>query len=319
MNNEQEHLNTNNRPIVQKYSNFRQLFKNYKMSDESEEVVEPLTQYEKSVLKRKDYTIIEPPIGKGAYSRVFKAKRNGHNLAAKVIDCEHVSEDFRYKFLPRELYVLRKLKHPFIIRVDDIFTIANRVFVFMEMAAGDSLEMLKTEPYSEPKIQLLVKQVCTALEYMHGLGIAHRDIKCENILLNSDKSVAKLSDFGFARKVYDLSTGRKILTETHCGSIAYVAPEVLEPGPIDAIRADCWSVGVLVFVWINKYFPFTDKHNIKRLHKKQIKKRYKFVDGLSDDCKQLISKLMEPDYKLRYTMPMVVHHKWLSNVNLQLQ
>ena len=280
--------------------------------------VRPPNDYEKSLLKKKGYTIIEPAISSGSFAAVFRARRNGQKIAAKLIDCELNSDDYRYKFLPRELYVLKKLKHPFITFIYDIFTITNRVFIFMELAAGDALDMLKNGPLSEPKCQLLYKQVCSALHYMHSLGIAHRDLKCENILINESRTVAKITDFGFARKVYDQNTGRKIRTETHCGSAAYVAPEVLLPDiPFDAIRADCWSIGVVLFVLVNNRLPFTDK-DIERQYRKQMKKDYTFDRKLSNDCEDVIINLLEPDIKLRYSMTQLLIHPWLIHVKIVL-
>ena len=263
--------------------------------------VRPPNVYEKSLLQRQGYTILEPALSSGSFASVFRARRNGEKIAVKLIDCDLNSVDYRYKFLPRELYVLKRLKHPFITVIYDIFTIANRVYIFMELASGDAIDMLKDGPLAEPKCQVLFKQVCSALSYMHSLGIAHRDIKCENILLNESQTVAKLTDFGFARIVYDQSTGKKLLTETHCGSAAYVAPEILEPGPVDAIIADCWSIGVVLYVLMNNRLPFTDK-GIERQLRKQKKKEYYFANQLSKDCEQLIANLLEPDIKSRYKM-----------------
>ena len=282
--------------------------------------VRPPNEYEKSLLKRKGYTIIEPAISSGSFAAVFRARRNGQKIAVKLIDCgsTSISDNYRYKFLPRELYVLTKLKHPFITLIYDIFTITNRIYIFMELAAGDVIDMLKNGPLTESKCKILYKQVCSALHYMHSLGIAHRDLKCENILINESRTVAKITDFGFARKVYDQNTGRKIMTETHCGSAAYVAPEVLlSEIPFDAIRADCWSIGVVLFVLVNNRLPFSTKSG-SRQYRKQMKKEYSFNRPLSRECMDLIANLLEPDIKSRYTMSQVLNHPWLIHVKLEI-
>ena len=271
--------------------------------------------FERSLLLRKGYKVIDPAVSSGSFASVFRATHKGQMIAVKLIDCELNSDDYRYKFLPRELYVLKKLRHPFIATIYDIFTIGNRLFIFMELADGDAIDMLRDGALPEFKCQVLFKQVCTGLEYIHGLGIAHRDIKCENILLFRNQTVAKLTDFGFARMVYDQPTGIKILTQTHCGSAAYVAPEILEPGPVDAIRADCWSIGVVLFVLVNNRLPFTDK-NIERQLRKQKKRQYFFAQELSNNCEDIISNLLEPDLKLRYNMGKVLLHPWLINVRI---
>ena len=279
------------------------------------EKVAPPTSQERNMLKRKGYTIEKSALNSGSFAAVYKASRDGQQIAVKLIDCELNSEDYRYKFLPRELYVLKRLKHKYITTIFDIFTINNRIFVFMELAKGDAIDMLKSGPLKESKAQPMFKQISTALEYMHDLGIAHRDLKCENVLLYKDETVAKLTDFGFSRICFERSTGRRMLTETHCGSAAYVAPEILQPGPVDAIRADCWSMGVVLFVFVNNRLPFTDK-NIARQLKKQRNKDYKFYNIISNDCEELIRSLLNPEIKNRLDMKQVLAHKWIANIKV---
>lgn len=74
----------------------------------------------------------------------------------------------------------------------------------------------------EAKVRFYYSQFGAALRYMHGIGFAHRDIKCENILMNQDKTVAKLTDFGFTRSCVEHGTGQKLLSDTFCGSASYL-------------------------------------------------------------------------------------------------
>ena len=277
--------------------------------------VSPPNIRELELLAKKNYTIIGSAISCGSFAAVYKAKRNEQTIAVKIIDCELNSEDYRYKFLPRELYVLKKLRHPFITTIYDIFTIGNRLFVFMELAIGDGIDLLKDGPLAERQCKILFKQISLGLQYMHNLGIAHRDLKCENILLYNNKTVAKLTDFGFSRNCFDTKTGKRILVETHCGSAAYVGPEVLEPGSIDAIKADCWSIGVVLYVFLNNRLPFNDK-SISRQLRKQKTRQYYFHVVISKECEDLIRKLLNPDITFRYSMKHVLNHKWIKNVRI---
>ncbi|XP_017494896.1 PREDICTED: testis-specific serine/threonine-protein kinase 2-like, partial [Rhagoletis zephyria] len=150
------------------------------------------------LLAIKGYTVGDP-LNSGSFACVCKATAKGKPAAVKVIDLEKTSDDYRLKFLPRELYTMKKLSHPYVIQVLDIFAIGNRVLVFMELAdGGDMLDLLQAlkHPLSEEKARAYYLQFGDALRYMHSVGFAHRDIKCENILLNKDKSAAKLTDFG---------------------------------------------------------------------------------------------------------------------------
>jgi len=145
------------------------------------------------------------------------------------------------------------------------------------------------------------------------MGVAHRDIKCENVLLNRQRNIAKLADFGFSRTCFDNSTGRRLLSDTYCGSAAYVAPEVLKAEPYNAMISDVWSLGVVLFVLLNNRLPFSDSNLIKMLQK-QLHKKYEFkYNSLSDKAKDLIGKQLEPNIQTRYTMVQVLAHPWLNS------
>ncbi|CAG2112735.1 unnamed protein product, partial [Medioppia subpectinata] len=231
--------------------------------------------------------------------------------AVKIIDCTKVSNDYRERFLPRELYALKKLNHRFIAKVFETFLVSNRMFMVMELATGgDLLDILKeTEgPLENSKSRIVFRQIAEALKYMHSEGICHRDLKCENVLIFDNKKVAKITDFGFARTVYLHTTGRRLLTETQCGTISYVSPELLGGRPFDAMASDCWSLGVILYVMSTTKLPFSSRHQRRR----QLTKRYKLPERLHNDCKDIIKKLLEPTVSDRLKMDQVLQHKWIS-------
>lgn len=87
------------------------------------------------------------------------------------------------------------------------------------------------------------------MTYVHSQGIVHRDLKCENLLLDS-KDHVRITDFGFSRSVWH--SGNKVaLCSTFCGSFAYAAPEVLRAKPYDPFKADVWSIGVILFTMVS--------------------------------------------------------------------
>ncbi|GFY40287.1 hypothetical protein TNIN_311601 [Trichonephila inaurata madagascariensis] len=112
-----------------------------------------------------------------------------------------------------------------------------------------------------------------ALKYLHGLNIAHRDLKCENIMIDDNHNI-KLIDFGFCRSTVD-AFGRRKLSETFCGSTAYAAPEVLQGLAYNPMMYDVWSLGCVLYIMTTGMMPFDDSH-IRKMVTNQLKRHIKF-------------------------------------------
>ncbi|XP_076365773.1 testis-specific serine/threonine-protein kinase 1-like [Tachypleus tridentatus] len=138
------------------------------------------------------------------------------------------------------------------------------------------------------------------------MQIAHRDLKCENILLTQDDNV-KLTDFGFSRRCVDPTTGRRVLSETYCGSAAYAAPEVLQGTPYNPKMYDAWSLGCILFIMITGTMPFDDS-NVKKMIQVKLQRRIKIPSGVTctTRCEELIRHILEPDVTRRATVNQVL-------------
>lgn len=104
------------------------------------------------------------------------------------------------------------------------------------------------------------------------MDIVHRDIKCENILISENFTV-KLTDFGFSKFI---KNGKRLNCNTYCCSVAYASPEVLSTRPYDGKSSDIWSLGVVLYVMLNKKMPFS-RTNIKLIYKQQVKYVFKII------------------------------------------
>ena len=197
-------------------------------------------------------------LGYGSYAVVKAAvsERHGCKVAIKIVSKKRAPKDYIYKFLPREIEVVKHLKHPNLVTFYQSIETNNRVYLIMEMATnGDLLDVIKKyKKVQENQAGLWFMHLLEGLDHMHSQGIVHRDLKCENVLLDCNNNL-KITDFGFARPHMLPLDGKPVLSETFCGSYAYAAPEILTGTPYEPQKSDIWSMGVILFTMVYSDFP----------------------------------------------------------------
>lgn len=197
--------------------------------------------------------IVGKVLGQGSYASVrsvYDVKRK-RKVAVKIISKRKAPEDFLTKFLPREVDVIKILKHDHLIAFYQVIETTTRYFLIMEIGKNDLLEEIRERKnVEENKAGVWFYQLHGGMMYMHSKGIVHRDLKCENVLLDEGQNI-KITDFGFARKVVKNKTGEIKFSETYCGSYAYAAPEILKGIPYDPFTPDVWSIGVILFTMVS--------------------------------------------------------------------
>ncbi|XP_066902785.1 testis-specific serine/threonine-protein kinase 6 isoform X3 [Halyomorpha halys] len=210
-------------------------------------------------------------LGQGSYGAVFVCKRNHYKgkhmrLALKVTDTKTADPHFVDKFLQREIDILLRIRHPFIIYVYSIAQRRRKYYIYMRYAEqGDLLDFLtKAGRVQESRARIWCTQMACAIEYLHLQHIAHRDIKCENILITAHHNT-KLSDFGFATN-YTTKNGQPVPLTTYCGTRQYACTEILSSIPYDPEKADMWALGVVLYILVNGHTPF--KGNTPKKFKK---------------------------------------------------
>ncbi|XP_032900699.1 testis-specific serine/threonine-protein kinase 3 [Amblyraja radiata] len=264
------------------------------------------------LLLSKGYQLGET-IGEGTYSKVKEAySRNlQRKVAIKIIDRRTAPKDFIHKFLPRELQIVQVLDHQNIVKVHEVWESEDgRIGMVMELAeGGDILEHIRREgPLSELLARPLFRQLVNAIRYCHDRGIAHRDLKCENTLLDKSFNV-KLADFGFATH---FGGGAAELSQTFCGSTAYAAPEVLQGVPHQSSKSDVWSLGIVLYIVLCGHLPFDDSNIPKMLWLQQNGVAFPQQRQLSREVRDLVGRLLEPDCSLRPLISHVCSHPWLA-------
>ncbi|XP_036159944.1 testis-specific serine/threonine-protein kinase 1-like [Myotis myotis] len=269
-----------------------------------------------TVLKRRGY-IVGINLGEGSFAKVKSAysERLKFNVAVKIIDRKKAPADFLEKFLPREIEILIMLNHRSIVKTYEIFeTSEGKVYIIMELGVqGDLLDFIKNQgALHEDEARKKFHQLSSAIKYCHDLDIVHRDLKCENLLLDKDFNI-KLSDFGFSKRCLRDDSGRLTLSKTFCGSAAYAAPEVLQGIPYQPKVYDVWSLGVILYIMVCGSMPYDDS-NIKKMLRIQKEHRINFPRSkhLTKECKDLIYRILQPDVTVRLHIDEILSHSWMQ-------
>ena len=255
--------------------------------------------------------VVERTIGSGAYAKVklaHCARNNSKKVAIKVVDKRKAPSDVIKRFLPRELEAMRTLRHqPRIIQLVDVLTTEGEICIVMELAEkGDLLDYINAhQRLSETCARRMFRDLIEGISNCHRWGIVHRDLKCENLLIDKDNHL-KIADFGFAR-TYE---GKEL--ETYCGSFAYAAPEIILGQPYNGVMTDIWSMGVILYAMVCGRLPFRDT-NVKTLMS-QISSGIHFPEGISDSCKDLIRKILVFSSRERITTWNMSEHPWVRVV-----
>lgn len=193
-------------------------------------------------------------LGQGTYAIVKEAyyEKLKKKVAVKIISKNRAPKDYLQKFLPREVEVVKIIRHPNIVMFIMGIETVNRMYLAMEYVPnGDLLGVIKkVKTVQEPRGGFWFSQMVDGIAYCHMKGVVHRDIKCENLLLDKDYNI-KITDFGFARSGMLPDKDQKMpLSETYCGSYAYACPEILTGTPYIAQKSDIWSLGVVLYVMV---------------------------------------------------------------------
>ena len=196
-------------------------------------------------------------LGKGSFGKVVKVQHKDTKrvYAMKIIAKLNFTSVRHVVEVRRERAMLESVECPFIVKFHGFFQSHDRLYFLFDFLSGGELfyhtKLAPNHHFDEPTCRFYVAEIACALEHLRVRRIVHRDIKGDNFVLDRDGHVV-LTDFGFA-KFLDTS---KRNTAT-CGTLAYIAPEVLAPGPDGYnYEVDWWSLGVVLFTMLTGYFPF---------------------------------------------------------------
>eukprot|EP01102_Stenamoeba_stenopodia_P007388 TRINITY_DN206_c0_g8_i1.p1 TRINITY_DN206_c0_g8~~TRINITY_DN206_c0_g8_i1.p1 ORF type:complete len:898 (-),score=181.60 TRINITY_DN206_c0_g8_i1:97-2790(-) len=248
-------------------------------------------------------------IGKGQFGKVKIARHvlTGEKVAVKIIR-KFMLDDNTMKLVRREINIMKLLKHPHIIRLYEVMETEKLLFLIMEYASGgEVLDFIVAHGrLQEPLARRFFQQIVLALEYCHARCVVHRDLKAENLLLDSDLSI-KIIDFGLSNH---FTPGQ--MMKTFCGSPTYAAPELIQKKEYCGPEADVWSLGVVLYVFVCGALPFNG-HDFLSLFTKILNGDYQIPDHVSPDCRDLIQRMLVVNPEFRATLDDVKNHRWLSS------
>ncbi|KZS99055.1 Pkinase-domain-containing protein, partial [Sistotremastrum niveocremeum HHB9708] len=197
--------------------------------------------------------------GAGGTVRLIKAssKNGGKVYAVKEFRPRRAGETEKeyQKKITAEFCVGSTLKHPNIIQTVDIVSDHGHYYEVMEYAPFDLFSVVMSGRMSRPEIYCVFRQICEGVDYLHSMGLAHRDLKLDNCVMTTD-NVIKLIDFGTAT-VFHYPGNKQQMASGIVGSDPYLAPEVLSSESYDPRKTDVWSVAVIFMCMILRRFPWT--------------------------------------------------------------
>ncbi|GBP73723.1 hypothetical protein EVAR_103185_1 [Eumeta japonica] len=172
-------------------------------------------------------------------------------VAIKIIDKSRLDEDNLKKTF-REIAIMKRLRHPHVVRLYQVMESANTIYLVTEYAPNGEIfdHLVSQGRMTEAEAARAFAQMVAAVGYCHSRGVVHRDLKAENLLLDADMNI-KLADFGFSN---EFVAGGALAT--WCGSPPYAAPELFEGRRYDGPKADIWSLGVVLYVLVCGALPF---------------------------------------------------------------
>ena len=256
-------------------------------------------------------------IGKGGFAEVYLVNHVDQNgferqYVAKVVTVEEPDTQESWCVFDAEVNSLSLLDHPHIVRLYDHFREGCQFYMILELCSGGSLhdEIQRTNGLSIHRFITVAKEICEALVYCHNKGIAHRDIKPGNVLLD-EFGRTRLADFGLSLR---MTNGNLYLP--FGGSLIYTAPEIFQKKQHDPKAADVWAFGVMLVVMATGSSPWRCD-SLGELKQQAEKGIIVFKKPIPDIIKDLVCKCIVVDPQNRLTMQQVLEHPIFQNFRPQ--
>lgn len=262
-----------------------------------------------------DYELTGKILGSGASGDVrlgTSRVQPSRFVAIKTFDFKFFTED-KLDELKSELKILLCMDYPLVVRLLDVYESEDTLDLVMECVRGGQIRETLRErgQLREEEVSSIIRQILLALNYLHTHGVVHRDLKLSNFVYDADTGALKLIDFGLSK--FFISKRRMPRMNTCCGTLGYIAPEVLD----DTYTSQCdmWSLGVIVYFLLAGEMPFAGDDEDKVLLKTragQYEMRSIAWCGHSMHAMEFTQMLLRTDPEKRPTAAQALEHPWLK-------
>jgi len=254
-----------------------------------------------------DFNIIRL-IGIGYYGKVFlvQKKTTDEVYALKAIRKSRLVEGGKVDSIISEKNIMLSSKHPFIIKLCFAFQTNSKFYLGMEYGHGGELFNLmeKTGTLNVNDVRLYVAEIALALDFMHSKDIIYRDLKPENVLLDSNGHI-KITDFGLSKNLEESQT-----TSTFCGTSEYLAPEIIMQKPY-SFPIDFWALGILTYEMLFGATPFVHENKTK-MYSSILALHPHYPHGTDLVIVNFINKLLSKDPNQRHTFQTLKNDPFLG-------
>ncbi|XP_052811117.1 serine/threonine-protein kinase 33-like [Mya arenaria] len=283
----------------------------------------PHTRLEDEAMIWEGYENIKK-LGEGSFGKVYQVRHRSTDIhwAMKFINKDKAGGS-GIKLMEREVTILKRVSHPNIIQLNEVFETSKRMYLVMELcSAGELADTLKERKhFMESEVKVITKELASAIHYLHKHDIVHRDIKLENILVSNlpdatnpeDRLQIKVTDFGLS--ITKSGVSHDDMMQDFCGTPNYMAPEIIDNKTYSQ-QCDVWALGVIVYTLFcgNPPFRSKDEESLYDLIKKgeidfESSDLWKEV---SSEAKSCISGMLNVDPAHRLTAGEILSHHWIT-------
>jgi len=252
-------------------------------------------------------------IGQGSFGKVVQVrhKTTGDIFAMKVLNKKNIVDRGEVEHTRAEKNILMKINHPFLMKLHYSFQTSDKLYLVMDFINGGELffHLQNDRRFTNERARFYAAQICLGISHLHASGIIYRDLKPENLLLDSSGNV-KITDFGLSKE--GLEGNQR--TKTFCGTPEYLAPEVLD-GKAYSKAVDWWSVGTLIFEMLTGLPPFYSE-DVQKMYSMKLNAELTIPDYVEEEAQDIIFKFLDrnPETRLR-DIEEIKKHVWFGGIN----